>query len=105
MIYNKELTLNSLLVKHQNGNRDWGKIVPSSHNRNELRHIIIRPFIGVFNTINSLLVTERFLQLLILGIRSSVGSGFIFQTFVQQNKSIIRSSFLSLDLHTNDTHL
>ena len=48
MIYNKELTLNSLLVKHQNGNRDWGGggggIVPSSHNRNELRHIIIRPF-------------------------------------------------------------
>ena len=38
MIYNnKELTLNSLLVKHQNGNRDWGKIVPSSHNRNELK--------------------------------------------------------------------
>ena len=44
MIYNKELTLNSLLAKHQNGNRDWGKIVPSSHNRNELRHIIIHPF-------------------------------------------------------------
>ena len=34
MIYNKELTLNSLLVKHQNGNHDWGKIVLSSHNRN-----------------------------------------------------------------------
>ena len=31
--------LNSLLVKHQNSNRDWGEIVPSSHNRNELRHI------------------------------------------------------------------
>ena len=46
MIYNKELTLNSLLVKHQNGNRDWGEIVPSSHKRNELRHIIIRPFRG-----------------------------------------------------------
>ena len=49
MIYNKELTLNSLLVKHQNGNRDWGVgggggIVLSSHNRNELRHIIIRSF-------------------------------------------------------------
>ena len=38
MIYNKELTLNSLLVKHQNGSRDWGKIVPSSHNRNEQTH-------------------------------------------------------------------
>ena len=24
MIYNKQLTLNSLLVKHQNGNRDGG---------------------------------------------------------------------------------
>ena len=44
MTYKKELTLNSLLVKHQNGNRDWGEIVPSSHNRNELRHITIRPF-------------------------------------------------------------
>ena len=38
MIYNKKLTLNSLLVKHQHGNRDWEKIVPSSHNRKELRH-------------------------------------------------------------------
>ena len=46
MIYNKELTLISLLVKHQTGNRDCGKIVPSSHNRNELSHIIIRPFRG-----------------------------------------------------------
>ena len=46
MIYNKELILNSLLVKHQNGSRDLGKIVPSSHNRNELRHMIIRPFRG-----------------------------------------------------------
>ena len=105
MIYNKELTLNSLLVKHQNGNRDWGKIVPSSHNRNELRHINIRPFRGgnqrikksfqslivrgeklfyrLFNTMNSLLVTERFLQLIILEIRSSVGYSFTFQTIVQ----------------------
>ena len=88
MIYNKKLTLkltlNSLLVKNQNGNRDWGKIVPSSHNRSE--------------------------------IRSSVGSGFTFQTIVQQNKSIILSSFfkfipqivvvkIHLDLHTHDTHL
>ena len=46
MIYNKELTLNSLLVKNQNGNRDLGEIVPSSYNRNELRHIIIHPFKG-----------------------------------------------------------
>ena len=37
MIYNKELTLNSLLLEHQNGNRDGGNIVPSSHNRNELK--------------------------------------------------------------------
>ena len=64
MIYDKKLTLNSLLVK--------------------------------FDYINSLLVTERFMQLLILGIRSSVGYGFTFQTIVQQNKSIILSSFLSL---------
>ena len=26
MIYNKELTLNSFMVKHQNGNRDWGNM-------------------------------------------------------------------------------
>ena len=46
MFYNKESTLNSLLVKHQNGNCDYGKKVPSFQNRNELRHIIIRPFRG-----------------------------------------------------------
>ena len=75
-------------------------------------------FIGVFNTINYLLVTERFLQLIILGIRSSVASGFTFRTIVQQNKSIILSSFskfipqilvvkIHLDLNTHDsiTHL
>ena len=118
MIYNKELTLNNLLVKNQNGNRDWGKLVPRSHNRNELRHMIIRRFRGgnqkIKKSFQSLIVrgeklfyrhlqyhkwftvTERFLQLIILGIRSSVGSGFTFQTIVQQNKSLILSSFLSL---------
>ena len=129
MIYNKKLSLNSLQVKYQMAIVTGGEIVPSSQNRNELRHIIIRPFrggnqrikksfqslivrgenyfIGLFNNINNLLVTERFLQLLILGIWSSLGSGFTFQTIVQQNKSIILSSriLIHLDLNTHDTHL
>ena len=62
MIYNKELTLSSLLVKHQNGNRDWEKIVPSSHKRNELKHIIIRPFRG-----GNLRIKESFQLLIVRG--------------------------------------
>ena len=62
MIYNKEFTPNSLLVKHQNGNRDWGKKFPSSHNRNELRHIIIRPFRG-----GNQRIKKSFQSLIVLG--------------------------------------
>ena len=58
----KELTLNSLLVKHQNGNRDLGKIVTSSHNRNELRHTIIHPFRAGNQRIN-----ESFQSLIVRG--------------------------------------
>ena len=74
MIYNKELTLNSLLVTLQNGNRDWGKIVHSFHNRNELRLILIRPFIGVFNTIQATLVIST-MRSSTLSLTSTLKSG------------------------------
>ena len=42
---NSILNLNSLLVKRQIDNGcDWGKLVPSSHKRGELRHATTRQF-------------------------------------------------------------
>ena len=53
-------------------------------------------FIGVFNTMNSLLATERFLQRLSLVIRSSVGPGFTFQTIDNKMSLLFFMFFLSL---------